>query len=326
MDSTPAQKPDSARRIPVLDGLRALSILLVIMGHSQVTVGPDHPVVSRVLAALGRSQLGVYVFFVISGYIITLLLKRELGTQGRISLKGFYQRRIRRIWPAFFAYVGVVLGLDALSLVNIPWQSYAGAATFTFNYLVAAYKSETPHVHFLGHFWTLSIEEQFYLFWPPLLMLGVLRARTAAIAILLGFPVLRMATYLFLPAWRGDAGYLFQVPVDLIMVGACAALWQGESAWERRLGWLYSWPAYVAAFAFLAWGHPIMLERFRGTYEFTIAPAMQGFAIALIMLGLILGVPWGVVAIVALVIGAVACRYSRRAEVRALAAREHASS
>ena len=82
------------RRIPSLDGLRAISILMVLYGHAVGTAGfPVHH------TSLGLAEFGVRVFFIISGFLITKLLLNELESTGRISLKGFYRRRVLRIFP-----------------------------------------------------------------------------------------------------------------------------------------------------------------------------------------------------------------------------------
>jgi peptidoglycan/LPS O-acetylase OafA/YrhL len=153
-------------RIPSLDGLRAVSILLVLAAH---TITEDHgrgPL--RYVQHLGN--FGVRTFFVISGFLITTLLLKELSRTGRISLKGFYARRALRIFPAFYAYVGAIALLWALNVIHMHWRDVAHAVTYTMNY----YQDRT---WYLNHIWSLSVEEQFYLLWPTLLVF--VRARTA---------------------------------------------------------------------------------------------------------------------------------------------------
>src|SRR5207249_7673280 len=104
---------------------------------------------------------GVTVFFVISGFLITGLLMREQGRSGQISLKRFYLRRAFRILPAFYTYILLVMACGALGLVEIKKYDAVWAALFTADY------REQPWV--LGHSWSLAVEEQFYLLWPPAL-------------------------------------------------------------------------------------------------------------------------------------------------------------
>src|ERR1051326_4629379 len=107
------QKP---KQIPSLDGLRAISILLVIVAH--VAISYEDHITLRYWLDHGR--LGVRIFFVISGFLITSLLLDEKREFGRISLAAFYGRRALRILPAFYVYVAVVVILNAFHLIKLP--------------------------------------------------------------------------------------------------------------------------------------------------------------------------------------------------------------
>jgi len=140
----------STRRIPSLDGLRAISITLVILSH---LVKWKH-VSLEVLGSYGA--LGVHVFFVLSGYLITNLLLREHERSSTISLRDFYIRRAYRIFPAAFVFLAIVI---VLCWRQMRWY-HAAAAVF----YVANLDVTRPWI--FGHLWSLSIEEQFYLLWP----------------------------------------------------------------------------------------------------------------------------------------------------------------
>jgi peptidoglycan/LPS O-acetylase OafA/YrhL len=144
-----ASSPVTTQRIPSLDGLRAISIVLVIVGHC---AGSSD-------AAYTVAAFGVQVFFVISGYLITTLLQQEKDRTGRISLSAFYLRRAFRILPAAFAFLIVVA--IAFPIVR-PYLVYA----FTYS---ICYLHSAPAV--ITHLWSLSVEEQFYLIWPLALVL-----------------------------------------------------------------------------------------------------------------------------------------------------------
>lgn len=164
---------------------------------------------------------GVTVFFVISGFLITTLLLKEEAKTGRISLSGFYRRRAFRILPAAFAYLAVAL-VFALQ-AGLPWKpvEWIGAALFFRNLVTGDAGS-----HLTGHFWSLSIEEQFYLFWPVLV---VWLPRSKRLWITLGM-------CLFAPVWRhlmvklAGGGPLNIGRIDLnydsLLVGALLALLQ----------------------------------------------------------------------------------------------------
>ena len=145
-----------------IQGLRGIAVLLVVIYHTGV--------------ALPGGYIGVDIFFVISGFVITQLLIRETSATGTISLKSFYERRIKRILPAVaFAIIGTLfLSIFALSPFGEQQQvaqtaraSSFFAANFYF-YLQDSYwaLAENP----LRHLWSLAVEEQFYIFFPVLLL------------------------------------------------------------------------------------------------------------------------------------------------------------
>jgi peptidoglycan/LPS O-acetylase OafA/YrhL len=140
------------KRIPSLDGLRAISISLVIAGH---WASNHHELTFLWVYA----NLGVRIFFVISGYLITTLLLSEQERTGRISLPNFFIRRAFRILPAAFVFIGVVL---VLHWRELRWYEVAAATLYLVNFDFAS-------PWFIGHLWSLSVEEQFYLLWPTLL-------------------------------------------------------------------------------------------------------------------------------------------------------------
>jgi peptidoglycan/LPS O-acetylase OafA/YrhL len=162
-----------------LDGLRGLAILSVLSFH---------------LGLLPGGSLGVDIFFVLSGFLITVLLVEEWQQRGSISLKAFYLRRALRLLPAFLTLL-LILGLSSLLLEP-------AAATVRRREMIVAgcYVANWPTLHrtemvTLGHTWSLSVEEQFYLLWPMLLyVLLRLQLRRRRILLLVCAGILASAT------------------------------------------------------------------------------------------------------------------------------------
>ncbi|MGK9219621.1 acyltransferase [Microbacterium barkeri] len=162
------REPSHLRRD--VQGLRAVAVLAVIANHA---VGWP-----------AGGFLGVDVFFVISGFIITALLLRESDRTGRISLAEFYRRRVRRIMPASVLVLVVTVGASWVLLGGEQARSIAldalAAVFFVSNWRFAAegtdYWADTGAVSPLQHYWSLGVEEQFYLVWPAILILCLLLA------------------------------------------------------------------------------------------------------------------------------------------------------
>jgi peptidoglycan/LPS O-acetylase OafA/YrhL len=155
-------------RIPSLDGLRALSISLVLVAHFAYSMGfPVH----HTWWTDDYAHYGVRIFFVISGFLITSLLIREREQTGTISLKQFYIRRAYRLLPAAYVYLVVITIVFHESL--------------QYKYVVVAYMYLTSYaLHspwVLIHLWSLSVEEQFYFLWPAAMALGFIVARRFAL-------------------------------------------------------------------------------------------------------------------------------------------------
>jgi peptidoglycan/LPS O-acetylase OafA/YrhL len=140
------------KRIPSLDGLRAVSISLVVVGHWM-------ELLFHSIAAGAFANLGVRIFFVISGYLITTLRLKEYGENSTIQLREFYARRAFRILPAAIVFM---LPVFVIFWHELRWYHMAAAALYLANF-------DFAHPWFLGHLWSLSVEEQFYFLWPGVL-------------------------------------------------------------------------------------------------------------------------------------------------------------
>lgn len=144
---------------PSLNGLRGLSILMVIGAHLQLSSSFWYPV-------LFNGTLGVNIFFVLSGFLITVICLKEKHQTGQLSLKNFYLRRALRILPVAYLYLLVLLILDHFFLLHIPYFQLLGAAFFVMDF---SYFNSHSFNFMVAHYWSLSVEEQFYLILPFIL-------------------------------------------------------------------------------------------------------------------------------------------------------------
>ena len=149
------------KHIPSLNGLRALSILLVIFSHlyNHHYFNDGDILIKYVPLWLFNGALGVNIFFIISGFLITTLLKHELEAYGKISLKAFYMRRIIRIFPAYYFLLLVYFILQYFEVVYFDSENWLSSLTYTKQFFPSG-DNESAHL------WSLSSEEIFYLVWP----------------------------------------------------------------------------------------------------------------------------------------------------------------
>ena len=156
---------------PEIDGLRAIAVLAVIFYHAEIIL-------------FGRNYfqggyLGVDIFFVISGYLITTFILKELKHTGKFSFLNFYERRVRRILPALFTVMLVSLPIGWLYLLPISFVDFTKSilssiffgSNYYFYYTGQIYNAESSLLKPFLHTWSLSIEEQFYIIFPLLLIL-----------------------------------------------------------------------------------------------------------------------------------------------------------
>jgi len=145
--------------LPSLDGLRGVSIIVVLIAHFNQHL--HEPILG---AIFGNGVFGVYIFFVISGFLITTLLLKEKVKTGTISLKNFYIRRFLRIVPLAYLFIAIILVLNAVFDLGIPTSSFLIAGLYLVNFFHFFSVS-----YYFNHYWSLSVEEQFYALIPPLI-------------------------------------------------------------------------------------------------------------------------------------------------------------
>lgn len=265
-------------RIEGLDGVRAFAVIAVILSHVGIT-------------AVRGGGYGVLVFFVLSGYLMTTLLLRERDRTGTIRLRAFYGRRAVRLLPALLVVMAATLAF--VSVVDPgttgaegTWRAAVPALLYFSNWLWFFQGTGFEVLGYFGHFWSLSVEEQFYIVWPWALLLLLRRWSERALAIGLAVVVvaglvLRLATI------RGaeDAHLLFGTHevADQLAVGAllavCLRLGRGAvGRVSRRL----VWPSVAAVVAVMAVADP-EAEGLRGVLSNTVGPSVCAVGTAVVL-------------------------------------------
>jgi peptidoglycan/LPS O-acetylase OafA/YrhL len=201
-------------RIPSLDGLRTISVLCVVASHFLYTQGFSD--------SFNLGILGVKFFFVISGFLITGLLLKEIDKTSTIDLPKFYFRRTLRIFPPYYFYLFVIFLASYLGIFNIRNESFIAPITYTSNYI----NVDTWN---LLHTWSLSVEEQFYLIYPFILLLLGRLNRRKIVWILGGLvllsPFLRLVDYkIFSESGKMWIYYGFHANADGLAVGCLLAI------------------------------------------------------------------------------------------------------
>ncbi|WP_405059648.1 acyltransferase [Kribbella sp. NBC_01505] len=223
------------KRFPALDGLRAIAALMVVVYHNH---GADWL----------QGWIGVQIFFVISGFLITTLMLREEDRSGRISFKKFYARRIFRILPVYFVVLGVTLAAQLFqgTLTSAGPGSELPLYLFFFN--------EFGHGGSYGQSWTLGIEQKFYLFWPLLAFSAIIVQRKAKFGSRIGLSLALMAVALVMVPLsmggdpRGWTAHYFSILVGCLV----AILMHNPKTYKLFQPLTRPWVACTAAAAFLA--------------------------------------------------------------------------
>lgn len=184
--------------LPSLNGLRGVSIILVVMSHLQLST-------HYLYGTIFNGVLGVNIFFVISGFLITTLCLKEKNLTGTISLRNFYVRRVLRILPVAYLYVFVVFILDKLFHFGIAYYQYLAALFFLQNF---SYFRKYNFADQLSHYWSLSVEEQFYVVFPFLLKKNYKFFYWSVVFIVAVLPLLCLLQE-FLPLINNGATYYF---------------------------------------------------------------------------------------------------------------------
>jgi len=275
----PVPRP-SKRHVGVLDGLRGMAILLVMLHHFEHLLPPDGFLVNLVKSLFYAGWSGVDLFFVLSGFLITGILIDTKEAENYFS--SFYPRRILRIFPLYYTVLSFIVIL-AHVLHRASFDQIMAKPSdqiFYFFYLNnwMILLKDTWHPNIIGHFWSLAVEEQFYLLWPMCVWLTPKRSllRLAATGCVVAL-ILRIG----LVAAYGPSQAIVQntfARMDALLAGACCAVAvRDESMVARVKPWLI--PAMiVAALGFFS-------IEFGATELWNAGPYMETIGFSLLALG-----------------------------------------
>ncbi len=266
-------KPDwiGRARIPSLDGLRAVAVVLVLLNHACLTKDfPDIPL----LHGIGKAgAIGVEVFFVLSGFLITTLMLREQDRTGELNLTVFYWRRLLRVAPAYVTLLLAVVAMQLLDASHLAPRDWFAAITMTINFV------HRPAWE-LGHVWSLSIEEHFYLLWPLAFVMTPRKWHVAQLAICIAFCfVARWIVLLAFPEWTPMSENWTFTRLDTIALGCLLAFGARQRACRDRLDRMTAWwPAILLVLVV-----SLAASRLSAKWTVGIAFLLNGVCIALLV-------------------------------------------
>ncbi len=203
-----------------LNGLRAISVIIVVISHlagkyNIFNYWNSHDFFRPLAGFIADGQMGVNVFFIISGFLITSLLLNEEEIFKQISLKDFYARRILRIFPAYYFLLLVYFVLQSFKIIHIDNRSWLTSLTYTKDF----YRGDW----YTAHAWSLSIEEQFYLLWPFVFIASKKFRSLMLVSVIFCVPLIRIIIHFHEIPWIMGGSSLF-TRGDAIATGCLLAI------------------------------------------------------------------------------------------------------
>ncbi len=259
------------KNIPSLDGLRAISVALVILLHDGVPYVPN--------------THGVLTFFVLSGFLITWLLLKESERTGAVSIKAFYIRRTLRIFPAFYVF-WIVSVCFYLYTRGMPTRDAVLDYLAAFFYL-GDYRHTVGHMRpVLGHTWSLGVEEKFYLLWPWIFLVFQrdLRKLTAIlVALIAAIYVYRNILFFGFHVGEGHLHFAFDTRADHLFIGCLFAVLLKRGALRSFWSAITSraW-APVVTLALLV-GSITLGNLYHYSYKYAVGFSLDAFLIAIFL-------------------------------------------
>ncbi len=223
-------KKSNITYLPGLNGLRAIAAISVLLSH---VFSPTFGNWEITPMSLYLFSDGVTLFFVISGFLITFLLLKELSKKNTIDIPKFYMRRILRIWPLYYTVLGIAI------IIAIVWNTENEILNNRLWYYIF-FAANIPFlsangISFIVHYWSIGVEEQFYLFWPWLVKIKR-KLLLIALVVLFGWLGLKFGSYLLFTNKSVIYRFFAVTRFHCMMIGAIGAiLYYYENKWFNRI-------------------------------------------------------------------------------------------
>ncbi len=268
------------RRLPCLDGLRCLSVLLVLIAHSRDVIHYPAAKLDPLVRWIPPGTTGVQVFFVLSGFLITFLLLKEKQKHGDVSLKLFYVRRALRILPAYVAFLIVVAIIQITGPLEVNGSSWFALVAYLVNFI------HTPKI--AEHVWSLSVEEQFYLLWPFLFWFFLVKnERPMKALIVLLIPVVVAPVGRVIGSRNPDSllfnEFSFFNHFDSLAFGCLLAFLFGYRGLTSTALFEKKWPVLIASLALILIPHLLIVTSTASALTIPFASTLSALGIALLI-------------------------------------------
>lgn len=256
-------------RVRALDGIRGVSILIVVLGHM---ILPDRG---------GLAALGVYLFFSLSGYLITSILLKEMARSGRVDFFSFLSKRTYRLAPALVCFIALVCLVRFIAGKPLVGIEVSASLLYLANYLGSYYAVHGQEFSQpFGVLWSLAVEQHFYLLFPPLLVFcGYAKTRIlkAAVAVFLISLSIRIVYFLYFPDFIGNlVSYRnSETRFDSIAVGVILALAVNMGKFGRAIAVMKNGWISVLSLLLMLLFSALPGDFYRETFRFSILSVLS---------------------------------------------------
>ena len=239
------QPPKARHYVPTLDGWRAIAIIIVLISHAADSIADFLRMVDvndQINMKFGF--FGVGIFFALSGFLITTQMVFNEREHGSFNIRQFYWRRCFRILPAAYFYLLVVALLSFAGVINVSLERWISSLLFFNNYSTAA------DSWYVDHFWSLAVEEHYYLLWPIVFVVSRNNKTRLIVAVALAIfiAIWRLINFKYLGGFSSHHIWSrTDICADAILWGAIFALIRAVPSLKRRLDRLYATPWFLRA-------------------------------------------------------------------------------